>query len=108
MPGRSGAGSVRAHDPSGDTAQEIANVAMFVNMTVLAHWRGTVPESVLGLGWTFAVSNGRQSQSGVNGISILAAAVRPDDVGSQVPSPHSLSLVLLGLAALMRQRFAGR
>ncbi len=93
------------HDATGDTAQEIANFAMFVNVHSFNYWSGTIPDSFAGLRWTFSMFDGEQDTTGANGSTLRAVAVRPGDVVNQVSAPPTLALLLLllGLAALARR-----
>ncbi len=91
------------HDATGDTAQEIANLALFVNVHSFNYWSGTIPDTFAGIRWTFSMFDGEQNYTGAIGSTLRAVAVRPGDVVSQVPEPQTLALVLLGLAALARK-----
>ncbi len=86
---------------TGDTSQQIANQALFFNMTNV-YWS---EQYVEGTAWTFAVLGGFQNWT-FQSFSFYAVAVRPGDVISSVPEPHSLALALLafGAMAVVRRR----
>lgn len=90
-------------DQTGDTAQQMANLAMFKNVASYAYWSGTAyapnPDSV----WYFGTSDGAQFLVNKN-VPFFAVAVRAGDV-SAVPEPQSYAMLLAGLAVLT---FLGR
>lgn len=96
------------HDATGDTAQEIANFALFVNVHSFGYWSGTIPNNFAGLRWYFSMFDGELDLTGAVGTTLRAVAVRPGDVVNTVSAPQTLALVLLGLAGLAGKRHAGR
>ena len=99
-------------DQTGDTAEQVANLALFSNVQAVAdaYWSGTAFEADPDLVWSFHSSSGLQN-FGDNDYAFHALAVRAGDVplplvtpgnggnggGSSVPEPQSLALAVLGL-----------
>jgi hypothetical protein len=82
----------------GDTAEQIANLALFSNVQSFGYWSGTEFAPNPSLAWNFFTNLGGQSLGGkFNALS--AVAVRPGDVTASVPEPQTLALVLLALGA---------
>lgn len=83
---------------AGDTAEQIANLALFSNVGSDVRWSGTgyAPEPTFA--WYFSSNVGRQGNAD-NGNAYLAVAVRPGDVAASVPEPQTLALALLALGA---------
>ena len=91
-------------DGTGDTAEQIANLAMFSNVNAAVYWSGTelvVPDN--DVAWIFNTIAGFQGISGKSTTS-YALAVRTGDVAAAVPEPHTLSLALLALGATLLAR----
>ena len=90
-------------DLTGDTAEQIANLALFSNVQSRVYWSGTeyAPPSVDA--WAFNTSAGAQTHSPKIRFS-YAVAVRPGDVAAAVPEPQTLALALLALGATVVAR----
>jgi hypothetical protein len=92
---------------SDDTAEQIANQALFSNVQPEGYWSGTVyaPEPLLAL--AFFPGNGVQTR-GNKTTPLYAVAVRRGDVPSTVPEPQTLALALValvgGMVAMRRRR----
>lgn len=99
-------------NPTGDTAEQIANVALFSNVQSFIYWSGTVlpadpddpddPDAPV-FARAFATNFGSVGYYSEQW-AFYAVAVRPGDVAASVPEPQSLALVLLGLGAGMVAR----
>jgi hypothetical protein len=91
---------------TGDSAQEIANLALFTNVQSFVYWSGTeyAPSSLNA--WGFISSNGIQFTDGKD-VEFFAWAVRPGDV-ARVPVPGTLALLGLGLGLIGIGRARGR
>ena len=85
---------------AGDTAEQIANLALFTNVQSSDYWSGTEYAPVPVGAWFFNSDFGVQGP-GVKGNALYAVAVRPGDVAASVPEPQTLALVLLALGATM-------
>ena len=95
---------------SDDTAEQIANLALFSNVQPNLYWSGTdyVPGPGWAFGpgfaWDFGAGSGSQSVSFEDG-AYYAVAVRTGDVAASVPAPvpepQTLALALLALGATM-------
>ena len=91
-----------------DTAEPIANLALFRNVQSSVYWSGTENAPNPASAWIFQSSDGYQ----VNYFKddpLYAAAVRPGDVAAAVPEPQTLALTLLALgsAVMARRRRPG-
>jgi len=85
----------------GDTAEQMANLALFSNVQSNGYWSGTEHD---GNAWIFYTYHGGQYD--VHKVrEFYAVAVRPGDVAA-VPEPQTAALVLLalGLAAVVRRK----
>lgn len=87
----------------GDTAEQMANLALFSNVQSLGYWSGTEFAPSPGLAWSFGTVAGGQDFGG-KGNGLYAVAVRPGDVTASVPEPQTLALVLLALGATVVAR----
>lgn len=98
---------------AGDTAQEIANLRLFVDVQTFDYWSGTKYVPNRSGAWAFSPYTGNQFVSGFGGEQFLAMVVRPGDVivaplpppvpppvPSQVPEPSGLLLVVAALLAV--------
>lgn len=87
---------------TGDTAEQIANLALFSNVQDFGYWSGTqyAPES--DRAWGFYANGGFQNFV-YKEFSLWAVAVRPRDVAA-VPEPQTLALALLALGATLAVR----
>jgi len=93
-------GSSSVLDQTGDTAEQIANLALFSNVQSTDYWSGTEYAPSPGNAWSFYTYVGFQSVDDKRN-SLYAVAVRPGDVAASVPEPQTLALVLLALGATM-------
>jgi hypothetical protein len=85
-------------DPTGDTAEQVANLALFSNVQSYFYWSGTAYAPLSSNWWYFATVVGVQS-IGSQGTAAYAVAVRDGDV-SEVPESGTLALVALGLTGI--------
>lgn len=88
---------------AGDTAQEIANVALFSFVDPERYWSSTELASSPGNFWYFGMGGGSQSNEDMSN-PLTAVAVRPGDVAASVPEPQTLALALLALGATVVAR----
>jgi len=86
-------------DPTGDTADEIANLALFTNVRSFAYWSGTEYAPDPNVAWLFYTNVGQQVNFVVKASAVNAVAVRAGDV-SAVPEPETVALMVVGLGAL--------
>lgn len=94
-----GNGRASVQNQTGDTAEQIRNLALFSNVgTDEAYWSGTAYEPNLSFSMQFEPGNGYQYRQDVNAV-LYAVAVRGD-----VPEPQTLALVLLALGATVVAR----
>jgi hypothetical protein len=85
---------------TGDTAEQIANLALFSNMQTHGYWSGTEYAPNADSAWLFYSDSGGQSANEKRS-GYFAMAVRDGDVrAAQVPEPESLLLALTALSAL--------
>ncbi|GAA5175452.1 hypothetical protein GCM10025771_07640 [Niveibacterium umoris] len=92
---------------TGDTAEQIANLALFSNVQSYDYWSGTLYAPDPTFVWVFSASDGRQHLVNKGGIPLYAVAVRTSDGAVSLPEPQTLALVLLALTATLvagRQR----
>jgi hypothetical protein len=87
----------------GDTAEQIANLALFSNVQSFAYWSGTEYAPDPGFAWYFDTDDGSQGDGGKDN-ALYAVAVRPGDVAASVPEPQTLALALLALGATVVAR----
>ncbi len=85
-------------DQTGDTAEQIANLALFSNVQSYDYWSGTASAPVPYFAWFFGTVEGGQGFD-FKSNALYAVAVRPGDVAAAVPEPQSLALVMLALGA---------
>lgn len=83
---------------SGDTAEQIANLALFSNVQAYYYWSATPYAPNTLNGWLYNTSAGIQTMGG-NINPLYAVAVRAGDVVASVPEPQTLALALMALAA---------
>jgi hypothetical protein len=90
-------------DATGDTAQEMANLALFTNVQSSLYWSSTNYAPDNQFAWAFWTANGLQSAPNKD-FQLHAMAVRRGDSISTVaePSAAALALVALGLLAGLR------
>jgi hypothetical protein len=88
-------------DQAGDTAEQIANLALFSNVMPFVYWSGTEgPSPGFTLVFTTVGQFGGFLSGRNNSASLFAVAVRSGDV----PEPQTLALVLLALGATVVAR----
>ena len=88
----------------GDTAEQIANLALFNNLQSYDYWSGTEYERNATFAWYFDAREGLQLHGRDKGGALYAVAVRPGDVAARVPEPQTLALALLALGATVVAR----
>jgi len=84
---------------TGDTAEQIANLALFRNVQSWDYWSGTEFAPNPAAAWIFSTYDGTQIY-GSNVSRLYAVAVRPGDVAA-VPEPQTYALLLAGLSAVV-------
>ena len=87
----------------GDTAEQIANLALFSNVQSYYYWSGTEYAPYPSDAWVFGTYDGFQGY-GDKFDALYAVAVRPGDVAASVPEPQTLALALLALGATLVAR----
>jgi hypothetical protein len=87
----------------GDTAEQIANLALFSNVQSDIYWSGTEYAPGPDVAWGFFTVVGFQGDFGKD-VALYAVAVRPGDVAASVPEPQTLALALLALGATVVAR----
>jgi hypothetical protein len=87
----------------GDTAEQIANLALFSNVQSDFYWSGTEYAPSPDGAWYFGTDDGLQVD-GAKSNALYAVAVRPGDVAASVPEPQTLALALLALGATVVAR----
>ena len=87
----------------GDTADQIANLALFSNVQSNVYWSGTEYAPNPLSAWNFQTMDGFQLIDG-KFTALYAVAVRPGDVAASVPEPQTLALALLALDATVVAR----
>ena len=90
-------------DQTGDTAEQIANLALFSNVQSYDYWSGTEYAPDTNDAWHFHTNDGLQTND-VKPIALYAVAVRPGDVAASVPEPQTLALALMALGGAMVAR----
>ena len=83
-----------------DTAEQVANLALFSDVKSNAYWSGTGYAPNPSFARDFHTGDGIQDAVG-KGSALYAVAVRPGDVASSVPEPQTLALALLALGATL-------
>lgn len=87
-----------ALNPTGDTAEQQANLALFRNVQVYVYWSGTEYAPDTSAAWMYTTHQGAQGTAGQSN-EFYALAVRSGDVAA-VPEPQTCALLLAGLGAL--------
>ncbi len=90
-------------NPAGDTAEQIANLALFSNVQSYDYWSGTEYAPDPDRAWYFSTVVGNQNVD-FKFSALYAVAVRPGDVAASVPEPQTLALALLALGATVVAR----
>jgi len=85
---------------SDDTAEQIANLALFRNVQSSVYWSGVEAAPNQNTAWLFGTSYGFQIFEYKNS-ELYAVAVRPGDVAAAVPEPQTWTLMLLGLTGVL-------
>jgi MYXO-CTERM domain-containing protein len=98
-------GGTSVLDHAGDSAEQLANMALFTQLQSWGYWSGTADATSPDAAWGFFTASG----SPVNvskGLALYAVAVRTGDVAAVVPEPQTLALALLalGATAVLRRR----
>jgi hypothetical protein len=91
---------------AGDTAEQIANLALFSGVQSDGYWSGTEYAPDPGQAWYFAAWFGYQPLLNKIG-GAYSVAVRDGDVAASIPEPGTLALVgaaLAGIAASHRRK----
>ena len=83
---------------TGDTPEQIANLALFNHVQEYGYWSGTEYAANTGNAWLFYSYYGNQTKYN-KGFELYGVAVRAGDVAADVPEPQSLALVTLALGA---------
>jgi hypothetical protein len=91
---------------TGDTAEQIANLALFSNVQSNFYWSGTGFAPNARSAWLFAAHYGLQSLSNVVE-AFNAVAVRDGDVAASIPEPATLALVGLAFVGVVASRKHG-
>jgi hypothetical protein len=92
-------------DQAGDTAEQIANLALFSNVQSYAYWSGLDYAPDTGNAWDFLTGGGNQGYI-YKRDALYVLAVRAGDVAdvpgppSAIPEPGALSIVLTALGLL--------
>ncbi len=89
-------------DQNGDTAEQIANLALFSNVQSAVYWSGTESASDQSIAWRYQPNLGVQFRAGKTTVG-YTVAVRPGDV-APVPEPQTLALALLAMGAAVAAR----
>jgi hypothetical protein len=90
---------------TGDTSEQMANLALFSNVQSGVYWSGTEYAPDLNGAWYFFSNAGYQSLGGSGkSTAMYAVAVRDGDVAASVPEPQTLALALLALGATVVAR----
>ena len=87
-------------DQTGDTQEEMDNLALFTNVQSFEYWTGTVYAPDPSLAWLFNAVDGRQFGLSFLDGEFFAVAVRPGDVAAVVPEVQTYAMLLAGLGAL--------
>ena len=90
-------------EQTGDTAEQIANLALFSNVQSYEFWSGTEYAPDTREAWYFVNYFGRQD-SLIKYFPIYAVAVRPGDVAATVPEPQTLALAMMAMGGAMLMR----
>ena len=90
-------------DQTGDTAEQIANMALFSNVQSYVYWSGTEYAPDTNLAWNFYTVDGGQYPYHKL-IALYAVAVRPGDVAATVPEPQTLALAMMAMGGAMLMR----
>jgi hypothetical protein len=83
---------------TGDTAEQIANLALFAHVHAGRYWSG-LGYGGQGYAWLFDTYNGYQGIDNSEYGGSYALAVRSGDVAATVPEPQTCALVMLAFGA---------
>ncbi len=87
-------------EQAGDTAQQIANLALFSNVPHGGIWSGTAYAPDTDYAWLFFEVTGSQFHLPRTFAALRPVAVRPGDVMAVVPEPEGWALLLAGLSVV--------
>lgn len=90
-------------DQTGDTAEQIANLALFSNVQSYSYWSGTEYAPSPGYAWFFFPNYGNLNFTNKES-AFYAVAVRPGDVAATVPEPQTLVLAMMAMGGAMLMR----
>ncbi|MFG6443253.1 PEP-CTERM sorting domain-containing protein [Roseateles sp. LKC17W] len=85
-------------NPTGDTTEQQANLALFKNVQAYVYWSGTEYAPTPGNAWIYTTHQGAQATAGELA-EFYAVAVHSGDVAA-VPEPQSYALLIAGLSVL--------
>jgi hypothetical protein len=94
---------------AGDTAEQVANMAMFSHVRSYAYWSGTLFAPGPTFAWLINTASGVQAFDSRD-TAAFALAVRTGDMAASIPEPQTLMLTLLALtgAVVTRRRRIGK
>ena len=87
----------------GDTAEQIANLALFSNVQSDYYYSGTEYAPFPNVVWYFGTVGGGQFNE-FGSLELYAVAVRPGDVAAAIPEPQTYALMLMGVGAVLLAR----
>ncbi len=91
-------------DQTGDTAEQIANMALFSNVQSDVYWSGTESAPDTNYARDFGTGGGFQNLGVDKTSALYAVAVRPGDVAATVPEPQTLALAMMAMGGAMLMR----
>ena len=89
---------------TGDTGEQIANLALFSNVQSRVYWSSTEYAPNPNLVWHFGTYIGVQYTGAAKSEAFYAVAVRPGNMVSAVPETQTSVMLLLGLGAVLALR----
>lgn len=90
-------------EQTGDTAEQIANLALFTNVQSDDYWSGVEIATIPYSAWSFYSYGGAQSPDS-KFAPLYAVAVHPGDVAARLPEPQTLALALMAMGGAMAMR----